>query len=272
MSLTKEALMHISDMAVANTTLLDNQKPDYKGVLIPANMKLESIEQFQKFKNRFSGTFHTIDIYNFVQYVGEYPDATCFIDCEAPIATAIFDRGTVENPGHAVHRASISLNKTPEYAALLDFEKGDKSQRHFAEFLEDWKFCITCTNASGEEMAIKDAIQSIRHVTIEAKKKDDVQVGSFSSNKSAMEQLDASNNGKPLPAWIIFTCSPYEGLEQRDFPMRVSLSLTREMLAFKATFSNFAKIRDEFQKEFMTIIKDSLDTSKVAVYMGTWNK
>lgn len=272
MDLAKETIVHINDMAIANTQLLDAQALDYKGVLIPATMKLETLEQFQQFKNRFKGVFITSSIDSFSEYVNNYENASCFINCNDPVATAIFDLGTIAQPGHAEHKSTLNLDSTPEYDALVKFEKELHTQQKFAEFIEDWKFCITCTDASGNEMETKDAIQAVRHVTVEAKKKDDVQVGAFSANKSTLDQLDASNNGKPLPAWIIFSCSPYQGLKQCDFPMRVSLSMTRDTLTFKATFSNFAKIRDEFQKEFMTIIKGSLDTSKVAVYLGTWNK
>ena len=266
MSITKEALEYLRDQALIKANIAG----DFAGVILPKDTAVHTLEQLQMYRNRFSGCFVTTLIPDFANYVNENGEAVCFIEPTLPNAAAVFDLGTPDQPGHGVHTAHVQLDKTPSFTALQLFESGAHTQQACAAFLEDWREHVTATDTTGEEMDFKKAIAAIRRVTLDASKKADHSVGQLSANKTSIEQLDAHSNGSPLPGWITFSCSPFDGLSIYDFHLRVSLILRSDNIVFSLKASNFAQQRRAYQLEFMALIKASLDHSKNAVYIGTF--
>jgi len=116
MSLTPEAMKHIEGMAKAGE-IVKAPKVDFDAVLIPSDMTIQSTEHLQKFKNRYTGLFHTDSIKSFAEYANKQPEKTCFIASDEPTALAVFDFGTIDDPLHAVHRAQLELERTAAYKA-----------------------------------------------------------------------------------------------------------------------------------------------------------
>jgi uncharacterized protein YfdQ (DUF2303 family) len=264
MSLSKDALEYLNLQAVRRTEI----KSDFPGIVLPKDCSIQSLEALQTYRNRYIATFYTMDMADFSAYVNKHGQAQVFIDSKTPIAEAIFDLGTIEQPGHAKHRAKLQLEQTPEYAALVAFERSAHSQQELAEWLEDWQFNITADDGKGEEMEIKKAIAAVRRVTITAKSKGEHSVGNLSQSKSSLEELDARSGEQSLPAWIRFTCAPYHGLGQYDFNMRVGVRMSNDTIMFKLTGSNFAQQCRAYQEEFMSKVQQVINHDGTAVYIG----
>ena len=167
--------------------------------------------------------------------------------------------GTLNKPEHCVHRASIELATTAAFQALISFTRNRRDQADLAEFMEDWRFCITAQDDTGEEMDTNKAIMAIRKITIESTGKHEKEVRTFSTTQSINEQIEASSQGDPLPAWITFSCIPYHGVNQRDFPMRVQASVSRGEISFNMKVQNYEQIIENIVDEFRDLITTALD-------------
>lgn len=270
MSMTKDALQYLHEQSLIRADIKTSHPDLYPGMVLPKECEVKSLEHLQPFRNRFTGTFKTLAIADFAAYINKHEQVQCFIDSKTPVATAIFDLGTPNAPGHAAHKAKLELEQTPDFIALLEFTSRQHSQQSLAEFLEDWKFNLAASDASGEEMEVKKAIAAVRRVTIDAKKTADHAVGQLSNSKSSLEQLDANSGGAPLPAWIKYSCNPYHGLSVYDFFMRVSMSIHNENIVFKLSIANLAKQRQAYLEEFMAEVQAVIDSEASTVYIGSF--
>ena len=271
MSLTPEAMKHIEAMAKAGD-IVDAPNAEFDAVFVPKDMEMQSTEHLQKYKNRFAGQFRTDSIDSFAEYVNKQTTKTCFVSSEEPVANAIFDLGTVEQPEHCVHRAVIELNKTAAYRSLMNFCRADNrlgriDQIGLAEFMEDWSFCVTAKDDAGKSMDINKAILAVRKITIDASVKNESEVRTFSTSKSINEEIEASSQGDPLPAWITFKCTPFFGLSEYEFPMRVCASVSRGEISFNMKVQNLEHIVEDMIAEFRELVTDAI-TDGTEIYTG----
>jgi len=268
MSLSKETITHIENNSKAGN-LVVAKKADFEAIILPNDMSIHSTEFLQEFKNRFTGHFSTDSIKSFAEYVNKQDEKICFVDSREPMAKAIFDMGTTKNPLHCKHKAFIELSKTANFKSLNKFCSNRADQIDLAEFIEDYRFCVTATNDTGEEMETNKAIMAIRKITINANQKTESEVKTFSTNKSTNELIEANSQGDPLPAWITFSCIPYHGLTQRDFPMRVQASVSRGEISFNMKVQNYEKIIEETVEEFKELVAKAID-SKTEIFVGNF--
>lgn len=155
-----------------------------------------------------------------------------FIDDSSLSATAIFNMGTKDAPGHCDHKALLTLKKTAPYSALLSISGVQMDQRTLAEWMEDWRDYIICLENIDNcvQIDIVKAIASIRKMTVAAKSETQSAVGSFSSEKSDFEKIEAK--GDALPSFIEFTCEPYQSLPMRIFTLRLSVHINTNDVRF----------------------------------------
>ena len=266
MDMTQEAMKHIEGMAKAGE-IVKAPNVKFDAVLVPNDMAVQSTEYLQEFKNRYAGMFSTDSIKSFSEYVNKQSEKVCFIASDEPTAMAVFDLGTIEEPLHAVHKARVELERTAPYKALIDFCSGRADQNDLAIFMEDFRFCVIATDDTGEEMDTNKAIMAIRKITVDTKNKTESEIKTFSTNKSINEQIEASSNGDPLPAFITFSCVPFRGLKQRDFPMRVCASIVRGEITFNMKVTNLDILMEEMVEEFRGLVEEAL-TDKTETYTG----
>ena len=175
-------------------------------------------------RNRYRGTMDTASLASFVDYVNARSAAQCFIDQEEMCATAFFNLGTLELPGHGDYRANLTLTPTAPYATLLLANSARLKQKGIAEFLEDNRDFLEAIAADGSDMDLKRAIATVRGITVDARSRADHEDRDFGASRSALEEIEArAKNGEALPRSFVFSCTPYEGLDQREFHMRLNL-------------------------------------------------
>lgn len=281
MSLTQDAIQEITKLSVtASGVHIDNVKDtDYKVAIIPERTSIKSLEDFNKQRDNFRGSFNTESVESFIDYnkaqTGD--NSTCFIDAEEMKANTIFDLGTKETPLHCQHQASLALSQTSDYKSLLDVI-GHVSQKTLSDFIEDWSDNISCFAEAVEDneavsIPNKFAVQAVRKVTIESSAQVENEVGDFKGKTSVFQQAEAraGDSSKSLPALILFKCAPYNGLKDYEFKVRVSVITSESKPVFSLRIVNHEKQCDEMVDEFMSIITQKLSGTDIKTYIGNFN-
>lgn len=271
------AIKQIQDTAAAleaakaiAATLEDGSVPI---VSLPDNYKIHSLNSYMPLKARFTGTFSTSRFACFVSYHKSKTiddAAPVFVDPKKMAATAIYDMGNTDYPGHCEHQALLVLERTAEFAAYRKLvERGDVSQRELADWIEDWRDCLSTVDEDGASLSISALIVTVRNITVEAMAKRDSEEGSFSSKKTTLESVEARSAVGKLPKQINFLCIPYNGLPVQSFRFRISIRPTVDKTNF-----GVHRIQGEVEDEatannFCDLITKELG-SNATVYHGTF--
>jgi uncharacterized protein YfdQ (DUF2303 family) len=266
MSMDKTAIEQIQHTAIAAAEV---NGADHPVKALPDSMRLVSMEEFQKHRYHYKALFKTSLISAFAKYVCDEGGETCFIDKEEMAAGVIFDLGTPEHPGHAKHKAILKLEKTELYKSCLSINGKEHYQKEMAEFFEDYRDYLSFMDSEGNNMDVVKAITAIRNITIESKAKSDHQAADFRGARSAMEEVEAkANNGGGLPAKIVMSCDPYNGLGQYEIPFRLSVITSHEKPILKLRIVRLEKIVDDMAEEFEAILQEVLSEID-QTYTGT---
>lgn len=269
-------LNHVEKNAFAaklHDTLLSKSADELpKVVVVPSGYSLEHTEKFKTNRNRFSGSLETASIEEWAEYIKDQDlkehAASCFIDGDALTAKAILDLGTIESPGHCVHKANLVLERTPEYEFLLDALNDRKmNQKRTAELLEEWCDSISAVDEEGEDMSAKQLVQSIRKISIEKSSSKESEVSQYSENMSALEKIEAKNKER-MPSMVFFKCRPTEDLMERTFNLRLSIIADGEKPVLVMRVQQLAVIKKHIAEEFKGLAKQALSETSVKTYVG----
>ena len=249
MSLTKEAIEYINQLQIA----VSERAPvttDFNCAVLPKGMEIVSLEHFQRYRNTFRASFETHEPDSFFAYCNGMKEPLdgagansvripCFIDEAAMSARVYFDAGTPDRAGHAQHHATLKMKETPELTEMRAMHDKNISQKELVYFIEDWNDCISFTDANHDSLPAPDCLRAIRNVKIKTQKDEGSEVKNYSTTKSTLEQIDADAGEYRLPAYIHFTCKPYEGLNDRMFSHRLVIHhyTDYEMISGGFTFS-----------------------------------
>ena len=231
------------------------------------DFSLTSLERYLPNKMRFTGSLATKSIGDFANFslANKSEGTQCFIDKDSASATVIFNLGNTEIAGHADFTATLNLEKTAEYKALLNCNEKQLSQKQLAEFMEDWADFITPLDKEGEPINIARAVSAVRRLTIEANAKADHEVQDFRSSRSALENIEAKTE-HGLPAELLFECVPFNELPEHCFYVRLSV-ITGEEPKLSFRIKRLEKAQDRIMEEFKVIVEDKLH-EEIPTYMG----
>lgn len=195
--------------------------PESRLVALHESMQLHDLEKFNPTRFRFRGAMKTASIADFVAYV-KARKGEGYIDGDNLTAKVFFNLGDSENPGHADWFSTLALKPTAAYVALQGIDGKKLSQQEAVDFLEDWMPNAAGIGPEGEYVSVPKCIGILRKISIEAKSKVETEQGNFRGAQSAFESIEAtSENG--LPEGFTFTCTPYLGLPERIFKLRLSV-------------------------------------------------
>lgn len=268
MSLTAEAIDRIGSLVLA----ADNQLKtvvDGQAVALPDSMSVHDLERFMPTRRRFRGVMETEQIGAFCEYTEAQGEADVFIDTEGMCATAYFDMGTLDEPGHCEHRSRVNLKQTAAYFAMKKVNGQVMNQRELAEWMEDWGRFIKCFDSDGEDMHISKALASVRKMTVETARKLESEEQNMGRQLSAMERIEVSSEGKTLGG-VMFTCTPYPGFEERTFRLPLSALTGGENIRLKLRVQELEAIQEEIAEEFRNKVEAHLTDEDFNVWMGTF--
>ena len=192
--------------------------------VVPEGFKLQSLEKLEKQRHRFRGALTTSSLADFVTYVKERAEKAThgFVDKDNMSCRVIFNLGDSTLPGHGDDTATLRLEPTAAYAALQRIAGKNLTQKDLAEWMEDWREFLEAITPTDEVMNLVQAIAAVRNITIKASSERTNVEGNFNAQRSAMDQIEAASQDT-LPASLIFSCAPYDGLPLRHFVLRLSV-------------------------------------------------
>jgi uncharacterized protein YfdQ (DUF2303 family) len=239
---------------------------------VPNDFEVKDFETYLPTRRRPRGTMATSVLADFAAYAGANaaPGASVFIDKDRMRATAVLNLGTTDQPGHADNLATITLEKSAAFAALLSIANGQpRKQTDVAEFLEDWAPFIACRNEA-DVIPTGHAAAAIRNITIEAAKKVTSSEQQLGAARSAFESVQASS-GVNLPTQIEFRCEPpYFGLSSRTLGLRLSILTTdKPMVVLRVV--KLEEHQEGMAAEFAQLTRDAVGAG-MPVAIGTYQR
>lgn len=270
----RNALQYLSEsFACEKTAKAISDATSETAVALPGDVSINDLEQFMPGRRRFRGRMQTGSISEFCKYANDEAfdglGIQCFVDAESMSAESFFDLGDPVSPGHAEHRALLKLPKTSDYKELIGNVSGAQwGQKTLAEWIEDWSENIVLTSSSGEELPRSSAVAAVRRITIGAKAESTSEEQSFSARRSSMAEVEAKNQDT-LPSFIAFKCTPFHGLPERTFMVRVSLLTGGESPKFSLRLVRLEQHEEEMAEQFQEILQQGLN-EKVKTFVGTF--
>ncbi|WP_417500770.1 DUF2303 family protein [Marinobacter sp.] len=249
---------------------------DASAVALPENVKLADLEPFMNERRRYRGSMATTVLEDFIDYVAAVTEAydttsdefPCFVNPETMSARTFFNLGDQDNPGHGDHTAHLKLKRTSTFEEVLKINGDKLEQRQLAEWMEDWVDVLAATNEHGETMPMSAAVAAIRRITIGSNAEATSEETSFSSRRSAMAEVEAKNRDQ-LPAFLAFTCEPYQGLSERTFTLRLNV-ITGEKPRIGVRIVRLETAEEEMAKELEELLRKGFEDTAVRTFVGTF--
>ena len=254
-----ELIAHISDLPTLSPL-----------VPIPDSVTLSDLEKHMPTASRFRLNYATTSMADFIEYntLHDLEGATCFVDAEAMRAESIFDLGTVAEPGHKENRGLLELKELAAYAAIRQVNGVAMGQKKAAEFIEDWAdSCKGIVNKNGDKMEARAAAAALCDLTIEAAREVNSIVDDFGASMSAMERIEAKNQDK-IPATMIFTTEPYNGLRVREIEVRIGLLTTEDKPKIVLRILRLEQLQEDIAGEFKDEILNSTEGLEIKTFIG----
>lgn len=269
MSLTKEAIQLITDTALQATG--KSLETSQATVVLPENSTIVSLEKWQAGRSRFRGIYSTHSLADFVAYTAgrAIPTAKGFIDQDAMSCTIIFNLGDDENPGHADDRALLSLRASAGYKAAQSIGGRQMTQKELSDWIEDWHQFVTAVDESGNHMNLSRAIAAVRTITVKAASESAHTVSDTGASRSAMDQIEASSK-ETLPASLVFSVVPYEGLTEQQISLRLSVITSGTQPGLKLRWVGEEVQREGIAQEFKSVLQAQVGES-AALVLGAFD-
>lgn len=250
-------------------------------ILLPKDVSMNSLEGFLANRVRFRGKLQTESIQDFARYVIKRTNAVAaktpkgFIGINDNLSCeVIFNIGDESTAGHCDDLAMLLLMQSAPFKAMNKVIGVKMNQRALAEWIEDWANNLRAISLTdeGEEssLALARTVVAVRKVTLEAISRQTTEVGDMSASRSALDSIAATST-ETLPSVLIFSAIPYEGLQSRDFRLRVSI-ITGErepifVLRWAKQEAQIEEIAQEFKEKLNTEIGGFTD-----LFIGSFAK
>lgn len=269
-----EALCKAEAITAATKAVLAAESDSVATVVaLPNDFKLHDIETHLQLRRRARGKMSTSVLADFAAYAKTHSEAgaSVLVNPKRMVATAVLNLGTPDAPGHADNLAVLQYERTAAYRALLLIANGvGQKQATVAEFLEDWPGLIQCFDGNAQ-LTPPRAIAAIRKISIESMKKLESSAQQLSESRSAFEEIQAKSGGAdPLPTTIYFNCAPYQGLQERQFVMRLSILTGGSTPAIALRIAKEEEHEEEMAEEMATQVREALADIDTPVYLGDY--
>lgn len=192
---------------------------------LPTGYNIHNLEPMLPNRSRFRGRFATASLPDFVGYVKRHMADEVFLHADAHelSATAFFNLGDTDGPGHADWTGQLLMETVAPYAAILDANGRPHTQNDLIALIEDWPDNFGAVTDAGEEIKLSKAIAAIRKVKIEAKSSTETQQQNFGASASRLDSVTASSD-EGLPDILTFRTGTFHGLAERVLRLRLSVS------------------------------------------------
>lgn len=265
----RTAIEAITELAALSTA--QRITTDIPAAIVPDKVSVKSLEHLMNRPARFKGHFVTSILQEFADYYRKNSQATSivYIDPETMQARAIFDHGDANVPQWGDHTAELKLQAKPAWRELLKHNNVLHSQTELIDFCMDWRDHIRFEDDKDEAIDFVSAIARIRKLTINATQKTESEQANFSSNRSAMENIEVLSGSAQPPARIVFKTTPYEGFDDviALCSIRAVTGSDQKTVQIKYRIEGLDVLTDRISLEFREKLFTRLDDA--LVYVGT---
>ena len=268
------AIESIKNLAVdANIRRLPEALDDV-AVALPKEYSLHSLEKFYPNRTRFRGRYTTSSMADFIAYTKANDSGSVFASADDDLdlsATAFFNLGDTDEPGHADWIAHLSLVRTAAFNALIG-TGSPFSQATLIELIEDWEANIRAFDGPeepGDGVTLGKAISAIRKIKIAAKSEAESTRQNFGETTSRLDSVSVSSEAG-LPAFLSFKFVPFLGFNQREVFLRLSVSTDpNRPPTLKLRPIGWEQVIESIQTEFKTRLIEEIG-DKAKVHIGTF--
>jgi len=257
-----------------------NAQADGTAIAIPEGVKIADLEQYLENRRRYRGNMTTNLIDEFVEFVTatteqytptvHLDNVPCFVNAKQMTGEVFFNLGDIHEPGHGDHTANLTMDKTESFKELLKINGAKQDQRTLAEWMEDWRDHIEALAEDGNTiLPIGPAVAAVRKITIGASSETTSETQTFSNHQSAMAEVEAKNRDQ-MPAFLRFTCEPYQGLQERTFTLRLSL-ITGETPRIGLRIVRLETAEEEMAQELEEKLRTGFEDTPVRTFVGSFN-
>lgn len=250
--------------------------PDLGLYLIPENLRLTSDELYREHPRRHRGTFDTNRLSAFVAYcqnaagdidlsaLGGQP--TLFLD--GPRALAVFDQGTDDQPRWGDHRALLTLEPSPPFAALRKLLDRPLTQDLLIGFIDDWSDLLSFQRPDGSVCTPETARAELADLTVEAVRTMRTKQTEFAREKTGLERLSL---GAGLPTLLLLTCAPFEELTTEALRIRLTAREHSGSLALHLTHAGWPLLEERLTAELEARLRATLhERGAFRIYRGSF--
>lgn len=137
---------------------------------------------------------------------------------------------------------------------------GKVSIGHITNIRRSLSLNLQALTQDGTEIELRRAAGAIRSITIEQARKSEHAVGDMSASRSAMEQIEAKS-ADGLPAELVFSVIPYEGLQARTIQLRVAVLTGGDQPVLRLRWIGEAHLREDLAQEFKQVVAQKVGES-----------
>lgn len=266
------ALRQSEDIDCANEAI--STAIGQRGLLaLPTSFSVHDIERSMEFRLRSRGKMQTSSIDDFASYTKNQADQDCgctvFVSDDIK-AVAVLNLGTPTHPGHADNLAELALKPSAAYKAMLEKDGQPISQKMAVEFCEDWLDHLTFCEGSGT-ITKGQALNALRTVTIESARKIESVSANLSETMSAFEKVEASTAGGTFPEIVMLSCTPFHGLDERVFALRISILTGNDKPQLVFRVQRLQSHIEEMGAELVQKVRSALASdASITVTRGTY--
>ena len=246
-------------------------------LILSADQKLESLERYQLLRHRYRGQLATTSLVDFCSYVKASSGAggtVGFVNADKMASTIFFNLGTTAAPGHGDWNATLSMQPTAAFSAMLAIDGKKFSQAEMIEWLEDWSDVLVADFESSGTVpdggSLTKAIAALRKLKITAKGEATHNHGDFKGSSSTLEEVEASSQDV-LPIGFRLASEPYEGLSVRSFFLKLSVLTGSEKPQLVLRWKRKETQVEEIAREFKRVLGEGLGTG-IPLTIGTFTK
>lgn len=275
--LSPETIREIQALTVASKAA--DVQTDFPFIILPEGQGKASInrlEDFQKLRNRFRGTYRTNSMRDFVRYVTDRKGSPRgFIDAEkidALSCSVLFNLGDEMAPGHADDIAILKPKALAAFTAVQKINGQKLTQQQCIDWIEDWSHVLTASGTDGAYMSMAAAVAGIRHMKLVQKGERKSSVDNMAASRSAMEEIEAKSE-TTMPAYLTVRTEPFDGFTSRSFLLRVGVLTGGNDGSFTLVlrWQQQEHQCEEIAQEFKTLLNAELGGLSESLVVGTFD-
>lgn len=263
------AIQQINNQATAKA--LNEQLKSTGFIAVPNDHNITDTDLLCGTRRFFEGSYQTDSLTSFKAYCNDnkQPGSELFIDKQFMRAESIIDLyKDNDTPAIGNHKATFRAEATPEYAAIKKLCESIFSQKHLAEFAEEWGDTFNFIDSNNETIELKKAINAIRTMSVNQTSSSENTVSDMSASKSRTAHIEAKGREITV-AGFTGNIKFYNDLSPQDVTVKLSIHTNGDDIKLSARALNIDRIKETLANELCSEIENDVE---IKTYIGEFSR